>query len=78
MNHAYQNQSPWFWWDNHGDEIDLLFDTGLSLDIFETKASETLMTENIKGLVYAGKSNQNRLQGKVISWRDFPIPSKDN
>lgn len=87
MYHQYQNQSPWFWRDNHGNEVDLLLDKGLSLDVFEIKASETLLTENFKGLskfegisdlpidskglIYAGKSNQNRLQGKVISWSDF-------
>ncbi|WP_026966369.1 ATP-binding protein [Algoriphagus terrigena] len=88
MHHTYQNQSPWFWRDNHGDEVDLLLDQGLTLDIFEIKASETILTENFKGLakfeqisdisltakglIYAGDHNQNRSYGQVISWRDFP------
>jgi len=88
MHHAYQNQSPWFWRDNHGDEVDLLLDQGLTLDVFEIKASETILTENFKGLakfeqisdisltakglIYAGDHNQNRSYGQVISWRDFP------
>ncbi|SDC92492.1 hypothetical protein SAMN04488104_1009102 [Algoriphagus faecimaris] len=87
MHHGYSDESPWFWRDNHGNEVDLLLDKGLSLEIFEIKASTTVMTENFKGLtkfeqisdlpitgkglIYAGTSNQNRLQGKVISWRDF-------
>jgi len=69
-------------------------DKGLSPDIFEIKASETLLTENFKnlakfesisdipidskGLIYAGNSNQNRLQGKAISWRDFTDFRKPN
>jgi uncharacterized protein len=88
MHHGYQNQSPWFWRDNHGDEVDLLLDQGLSLDIFEIKASETILTENFKGLtkfeqisdiplntkglINAGDLNQKRSHGQVISWRDFP------
>jgi uncharacterized protein len=88
MHHAYQNQSPWFWRDNHGDEVDLLLDQGLSLDIFEIKASETILTENFKGLtkfeqisdiplntkglINAGDLNQKRSHGQVISWKDFP------
>lgn len=88
MHHSYQNQSPWFWRDNHGDEVDLLLDKGTSLDIFEMKASETVLTENFKGLakfesistiplsskglVNAGSLNQKRSYGNVISWRDFP------
>jgi len=88
MHHQYQNQSPWFWRDNHGDEVDLLLDQGTTLDIFEIKASETVMTENFKGmekfesistipiaskgLVNTGNLNQKRSYGKVISWKDFP------
>ncbi|MFN3999770.1 ATP-binding protein [Algoriphagus sp.] len=88
MHHGYQNQSPWFWRDNHGDEVDLLLDQGLSLDIFEIKASETILTENFKGLtkfeqisdiplntkglINTGDLNQKRSHGHVISWRDFP------
>lgn len=88
MHHAYQNQNPWFWRDNHGDEVDLLLDQGLSLDIFEIKASETILTENFKGLtkfeqisnmplntkglINSGDLNQKRSHGQVISWRDFP------
>lgn len=88
MHHSYQNQSPWFWRDNHGDEVDLLLEKGLSLDIFEIKASETVLTENFKGLtkfeqisniplntkglINAGDLNQKRSYGQVISWKDFP------
>lgn len=88
MHHGYQNQSPWFWRDNHGDEVDLLLDQGLNLDVFEIKASETVLTENFKGLtkfeqisdiplntkglINTGDLNQKRSHGQVISWRDFP------
>ncbi len=88
MHHAYQNQSPWFWRDNHGDEVDFLLDQGLSLDIYEINATETILTENFKGLekfeqisdipltakglIHAGDINQKRSYGQMISWRDFP------
>ena len=88
MHHAYRDESPWFWRDNHGDEVDLLLDQGLSLDVFEIKASQTVFTENFKGLskfeqisdiplntkglINAGDLNQKRSYGQVISWRDFP------
>ena len=88
MHHSYRDESPWFWRDNHGDEVDLLVDQGGSLQAYEIKASETILTEHFKsltkfeqlsdmpltakGLVYAGDLNQKRSQGKLISWRDFP------
>jgi predicted AAA+ superfamily ATPase len=88
MHHRYRDESPWFWRDNHGNEIDLLVDQGINLDAFEIKASETILTENFngltkfeqiassplrtKGLIYAGDLNQKRTAGQVISWRDFP------
>jgi hypothetical protein len=88
MHHRYRDESPWFWRDNHGNEIDLLVDQGINLDAYEIKASETILTENfnglakfeqiassplrIKGLIYAGDLNQKRSAGQVISWKDFP------
>lgn len=89
MHHQYQNESPWFWRDNNGNEVDLFLDKGLSLEILEMKASTTVLTENFnnltmfgetsdltiseKGNIYAGTSNQNRLQGKVISCLDSSL-----
>ncbi|TDQ17626.1 hypothetical protein DFQ04_2282 [Algoriphagus boseongensis] len=88
MHHQYRDESPWFWRDNHGDEVDLLIDQGLSLDVYEIKATETILTEHFKGLekfrhisdipltakglIYAGDLNQKRSHGKVICWKDFP------
>jgi predicted AAA+ superfamily ATPase len=88
IHHGYQLESPWFWRDSNGNEVDLLLDKGVSLEIFEIKASETILTKNFnglakfegvsdipiskKGLVYAGDLNQKRSHGQVISWRDFP------
>lgn len=88
MYHKYRDESPWFWRDNHGDEVDLLVDKGLSLDVYEIKATETILTEHFKGfekfeqisdipmtakgLIYSGDLNQKRSHGRVICWRDFP------
>lgn len=88
MHHRYEMESPWFWRDSNGNEVDLLLDKGVSLEIFEIKASETIMTKNFdglakfegisdvpiskKGLVHAGNLNQKRSSGQVISWKDFP------
>ena len=87
MHHGYQLESPWFWRDSNGNEVDLLLDKGVSLEIFEIKASETIMTKNFdglakfegisdipiskKGLVHAGDLNQKRSYGQVISWKEF-------
>ncbi|GAA0878441.1 ATP-binding protein [Algoriphagus jejuensis] len=87
MHHGYHLESPWFWRDSNGNEVDLLLDKGQTLEIVEIKASETILTKNFDGLakfedfsdmpvskkslVYAGHQNQNRLQGRVTSWRDF-------
>jgi len=35
---SIKNQSPCFWRDHHGDEVDLLLDQGTTLDHFESKA----------------------------------------
>lgn len=83
MHHGYRDESPWFWRDNHEDEVDFLLDQGLSLDIYEIKATETIFTEHLKGLekfeqisdipltakglIHAGDLNQKRSHGKVIS-----------
>ncbi|MHA7131679.1 ATP-binding protein [Algoriphagus namhaensis] len=88
MYHTYRDESPWFWRDNHGDEVDLLLDQGLSVDVYEIKATETILTEHFKGLekfgqisdipltakglIYAGDLNQKRSNEQVICWRDFP------
>ena len=88
MHHQYRDESPWFWRDNHGDEVYLLVDQGLSLDVYEIKGTETILTEHFKslekfeqisgiplttkGLIYAGDLNQKRTHGQVISWKDFP------
>lgn len=88
MHHGYHVESPWFWRDSNGNEVDLLLDKGLSLEIFEIKAGETILTKHFEGLtkfegisevpvskkalIFAGELNQKRSQGSVISWKDFP------
>lgn len=66
MHHQYRDQSPWFWWDNRGNEVDLLVDQGLSLDVYEIKATETILTEHFKGLEKSGEISDIPLTAKRL------------
>jgi len=87
--HSDQSIDFWFWRDSNGNEIDLLFNTGEKLCIIEIKSSMTIKPDHFKGLnnfeknatnkklikqlVYAGSENQQRQDGKVISWQDSGV-----
>jgi uncharacterized protein len=76
----------WFWRDSKGHEVDLLYELSQSVYITEIKATETIMYNQFKGLlfyenlakqktlvkqlVYAGKENQDREIGKIIAWNN--------
>jgi predicted AAA+ superfamily ATPase len=85
--HQYLFREYWFWRDSNGNEIDLLTKTGLSLDIFEIKSTQTLNTRLFAGLdyftsvsgekieartlIYGGNESQNRTNYSVIAWTDL-------
>jgi len=87
MYHKNEINDIWFWRDSNGNEIDLLNFVSNKLFITEIKASQTVMPNQFKGLiyfekyakdkniikqlVYAGEDNQDRIAGKVIPWKEF-------
>jgi predicted AAA+ superfamily ATPase len=87
MYHRDNVQDIWFWRDAAGHEVDLLVQDGLSLQLVEIKATQTIMPELFKGLlyyekeskqesltktlVYAGNDSQQRSAGDVMPWFNF-------
>ena len=71
----------------NGFEIDLLTQNGNAFDIFEIKSTETIMSQQFKGmnffeditrpkvsnktLIYGGDENQERTNATVIGWRNL-------
>jgi uncharacterized protein len=75
----------WFWRDAEGHEVDMIIQEGSKLNLIEFKATQTIMPDLFKGLayfeklsdreitktlVYGGDDNQERSQGRIVSWKD--------
>lgn len=87
MHHKNILQDLWFWRDAAGHEIDLIIQEGTQLNLSEFKATQTVMPDlfkgliyfdhhirtgtHIKSLVYAGDDYQKRTDVEVIPWRNF-------
>lgn len=82
--HQYTHKNLYFWRDSNGNEVDLLIPNAAMLDIFEIKASQTIMSDQFKGLdflqnisanigtktlIYGGVENQARTHYAVKGWR---------
>ena len=79
----------WFWRDAVGHEVDLIWQKSELLNLVEIKASETILSDMFKGLTYfeklkpeliesktvvhTGLFNQERILGKVASWKDIQL-----
>lgn len=77
----------YFWRDSHGHEMDCIIDRASTLTPIEIKAGETINSSYFDGLaywnelaktdpekgyvIYAGKENQSRSKGNVVSWRSI-------
>lgn len=76
----------YFYRDNHGNEVDLVFDTGSALLPLEIKSSTTFSNNFFKGfdywrrhvdkrshgvVVFAGDTTQQVGENELVSWRDF-------
>ena len=83
--HTYAHKDFYFWRDSNGNEVDLLIPYATTFDIFEIKASETIMSDQFKGLnflqniapeavasktlIYGGSDDQMRTHYAVKGWR---------
>lgn len=84
--HQSKFRDYYFWRDSHGNEVDLLYPDGNELNIYEIKASKTILTKSFKSLdyfskiatdpinkkvlVYGGDSNQRRTKYEVLGWKN--------
>ncbi len=78
------NQMPYFWRDNTGNEIDLLADFGQRLKIAEIKSAKTIGSDFFKGLnyfekiqskytiekaiIYGGETARKQYESIIIPW----------
>ncbi len=85
--HQYLHKDFYFWRDSHGNEVDLVIPVANMLDIFEIKASETITSQQFKGLdylqqiaqsavanktlIYGGNESQARTNYQVKAWNDL-------
>lgn len=85
--HNHLLHDIWFWRDAVGHEIDLIWQQSEKLNLIEIKATETIKTDMFKGLnyfeklkpeiiesksiVHTGLFNQERTNGKIVSWNDI-------
>lgn len=82
--HQYNHRDLYFWRDSNGNEVDLVIPNASILDIFEIKASQTIMSDQFKGLdflqniaanigtktlIYGGLENQARTNYAIKSWK---------
>jgi len=87
MYHKNSLQDIWFWRDSAGHEVDLVVQEGLTINLIEIKATQTIMSDLFKGLqyfeqnskrenltkslVYAGTDYQERTMANVLPWSAF-------
>ena len=82
--HSYRLQDYWFWRDANGHEVDLLTNRAGGFDIFEIRATQTILPKLFQGmdyfasitagktktktLIYGGEENQDRTKYAVRTW----------
>ncbi len=66
MYHKNEVVESWFWRDSAGNEIDLLFSKNQELIVHEIKSTETIMTNQMKGLNYFEKTAINKKVSKKL------------
>jgi hypothetical protein len=91
--HAAQPIDLYFWRDNVGLEVDLLFEIGNALQAIECKSGSTFASDWLASLnrwqsltsstsrtpwiVYGGSDSYQRQGAQVLSWRDLPSACPD-
>lgn len=91
--HAAQPIDLYFWRDNVGLEVDLLFEIGNALQAIECKSGSTFASDWLASLnrwqsltsstsrapwiVYGGTDSYQRQGAQVLSWRDLPSTCPD-
>jgi predicted AAA+ superfamily ATPase len=89
MNHRSDLSDIWFWRDSSGNEVDLIIDHGVEKTIVEIKATKTIMSNLLDGLVkyeaisdekinrkilvYGGDQVQSRTIADVVPWSRFGV-----
>ena len=64
--HRNQGKDFYFWRDSAGNEVDLIIHDDEKLDIIEIKATETILPEAFKGLIYFEKLAKDLIKSKTL------------
>ncbi|WP_428662250.1 ATP-binding protein [Runella sp.] len=64
--HRYQHMDFYFWRDSNGNEVDLLRPHAMTFDIFEIKSSQTIMSDQFKGLKFLQEIAQEAVAAKTL------------
>ena len=64
----------YFYRDSNGVEVDLVIDNGLSVSLFEIKASKTLKEDMTKSLIRADFSKSKKVKKYILSFHENSIP----
>lgn len=89
-NHQYLHHDFYFWRDSNGREVDLVIPGATGMNIYEIKASETIISKQLKGLnyfqemakesvlsktvIYGGNESQQRSDFNVTAWQEISLP----
>lgn len=82
-----ENRHPYYWWDNHGKEIDCILENGNRVTAVEIKAGKTMSSSYFDNLnywrsltvlpeyqeyvVYGGDQSLQLNLGALKSWKDL-------
>jgi len=82
-----ENRHPYFWQDNHGNEIDCVIEKGNEVMVVEIKSGKTITSSYFNNLnywrkltgtseeyvyvVFGGEKTTRTSEGTLISWRDL-------
>jgi predicted AAA+ superfamily ATPase len=67
--HYYQLKEYWYWRDSNGNEIDLLCENKEKHDIFEIKATKTIMSDLFKGLDhFESTAGKEFVKNKILAY----------
>lgn len=64
--HKNQGKDFYFWRDSAGNEVDLIIHDDEKIDIIEIKATETILPESFKGLLYFEKLAKDEIKSKTL------------
>jgi predicted AAA+ superfamily ATPase len=76
--HQYTHKDFYFWRDANGNEVDLLIPNVDKFDIVEIKSSQTVLSEQFKGLDYLENIAPQRISSKTLIYGGEESQTRSN